>query len=103
MLSFQSQSFTFTPADGATPKKTQTFSFDNTIRNYGAALQGFEFKFGADEDDNNIETMTADITNISLNNNKTEVTVEVEFTFKDHRDHIGEGQVDVVVFADLET
>lgn len=102
MLSFKSQSFYFKPEDGATAKQSQSFPFDNTIGNYGAALQGFEFEFDTGND-NNIETMTADITNISLNDDKTEVIVEVEFAFKDHQDHLGQGQVDVVVFADLET
>ena len=98
MLSIQSQSFYFETHGTA----QHTFEFSNTVESYGAALQGFDLNFGTDKD-REIESLGAEITNVSLSGDKTAVTVEVKLTLNDHNDHVGQGQIDVVVFADLKS
>lgn len=97
MLALQSYTFYFETVG----KLTQIFDFGSTIRNYDAALQGFEFKFDT-KNDNNVEIMAAEITNIILSNDRTQVTIEANFDFKDHQSNLGSGLIDIVVMADLE-
>ncbi len=98
MLAIQSQTFNFTE-----PGISQyTFNFNNTIKDYGAALQGFNLNFGVGHD-HEIQSLGAEITNASLNTDQTEVTVEVQLTLNDNSKNLGKGEIDIVVFADLKT
>ena len=98
MLAIQSQSLYF-----ETPGSAQhTFAFNNTVESYGAALQGFDLNYGTGKD-HEIESLGAEITNVSLSGDKTAVTVEVKLTINDHSDHVGQGQIDVVAFADVKS
>lgn len=96
MLAIQSQSLYF----DVPGTSSYIFEFNNTVEDYGAALQGFDLNFG-EEKDREIESLGAEITNVSLSGDKTAVTVEVKLTLNDKKHNVGKGQVDVVVFADL--
>lgn len=102
MLAVQTRTFYF----DAPGSLSQTFSFTNTIQDFGAALQGFELTYG--EDDHEIQTAQSSITNVSLSTDQTQVTVEATLRLNDNdgaaeSTSIGKGLIDVVVFADLKT
>lgn len=102
MLAVQTHTFYFS-APGIL---SQTFSFTNTIQDFGAALQGFELTYG--EDDHEIQTAGAEITNVSLSTDQTQVTVEATLTLHDHdsvgeTENVGKGLIDVIVLVDLKT
>ena len=102
MLAIQSHNFYFTEPG----IQDHTFTFSSRIKDYGAALQGFDLNYG--EDDHEVQALGAEITNVELRNEETELYVEVKLTLHDHDKaigggHKGQGQIDIVAFADVKS
>lgn len=97
MLAIQSQTF-YMPSSGI---HSQTFSFTNTVKDFGVAMQGFEVSYG--QESHNVKEIVAGITNAYLSTDQTQVTVEASLFLNDNSSNSGQGLIDIVVFADLKT
>lgn len=100
MLVIQSQNLNFTEPG----VQEYTFEFSNTVRDYGVALQGFDLNYG--EDDHEVQALGAEILDVELDQEGTKLKVEVKLTLHDHDKavgggHEGQGQIDIVAFADV--
>jgi hypothetical protein len=95
-LAMTGQSVQF-PEPGATQVRVP---FYNTIRSFGAAIQGFDMAY-ADGDDHNVQTLGAQITQVNAVDNDTGIEVTVRFDMNDDSGNLGKGSIDIVVFADI--
>ncbi|MBY0293163.1 MAG: hypothetical protein K2W92_07750 [Alphaproteobacteria bacterium] len=102
MLAIQSHTFYFTEPG----VQDHTFAFSSRIEDYGAALQGFDLNYGT-KDDHEVQALGAEIIRVELRSEETELFVQVELTLHDDEGvfggNKGQGQIDIVAFADVKS
>ncbi len=92
---FRNRTFSFS-SPGTQTGKVQ---FSNTVRDAGACIQAYDANFG--NTDHHLRQLTVEVRNVRIED--TDVAYDVVFNLVDGRNNQGQGEINVLIAADVES